>query len=626
MCGIAGIVSPPGQTVNAAHLDALNARLHHRGPDERGSLVSPEGRWGLAMCRLRIIDLAGGRQPIANEDETVWVVFNGEIYNHPDLRQKLESLGHRFRTHSDTETLVHLYEEYGDKLVDHLDGMFAFALWDVRQDRLLLARDRFGEKPLYYTFVDGALIYASELRAVMPELRQRKLNHSALAQYLLLDYIPSPATIVEGVYKLPPGHLAVYTAGNLDVQPYWRLSYAPKSEPSQAEAATELHDRLLASVQRRLISEVPLGAFLSGGLDSSSLVALMAEAGAKEIETFAIAIDSPSYDEGAYAAAVAKQMGTRHHEIRLRASDMPGLLAEAARYLDEPLADASVVPTYLLSKFTRERVTVALSGDGGDEALGGYPTYLAHRLARWVPDGPWLGWMRSLVSALPAGERYMSWEFKAKRFLDGLGLPLPERHARWMGSFNLPMLQQVMLPEWRAAIGKSLLAAFGAWDASGDTQDTAERAMQLDMRFYLGDGLLVKADRASMACSLEVRAPFLDHTLVEWLAQLPPALKGPRQPYKALLKQAMGDALPDVVKQRGKQGFGLPLTAWLKYDLRPLVEQHLHPDHLRAQGLFDGDAVGRLWHEHVTGQQDHRKALWSLLSFQLWWAANPLEV
>ncbi|MBC7543672.1 MAG: asparagine synthase (glutamine-hydrolyzing), partial [Candidatus Sericytochromatia bacterium] len=584
MCGIAGIVAAPGRTVSRESLDLLNGRLHHRGPDERGAMVADDGHLGLAMCRLRIIDLAGGQQPIANEDETVWVVFNGEIYNFPALRAGLIERGHRFRTHSDTEVLVHLYEEHGDALVDYLDGMFAFAIWDVRRDRLLLARDRFGEKPLYYTFVDGQLFYASEMRALLPEMRQRRLNPQALLQYLLLDYVPSPASIVSGISKLPPGHLAVYERGELSVRPYWRLRYAPKLTLSFADAAVELHERLLQSVKRRLVSDVPLGTFLSGGLDSSTLVALMVEAGAPDIQTFAVAIDSPSYDEGAYAAAVARQLGTTHHEIRLRATDMSALLAESGRYLDEPLADASVVPTYLLSRLTREHVTVALSGDGGDEILGGYPTYLAHQLAGWVPNGPWLGALRGLVDRLPAGERYMSWEFKAKRFLDGLGQPLPERHARWMGSFNLPTLLPVLQPDLRALAVTGLLSEMTAWDAGGDARDAAERAMQLDIRYYLGDDLLVKADRASMACSLEVRAPFLDHTLVEWMARLPVSLKGPRRPYKALLKQAMGTALPDVVRQRGKQGFGLPLTAWLKHELRPMVEEYLDPARLDRQG------------------------------------------
>jgi asparagine synthase (glutamine-hydrolysing) len=589
-------------------------------------MVAPDGHLGLAMCRLRIIDLAGGRQPIANEDETVWVVFNGEIYNFAAVRDDLETRGHRFRTQSDTEILVHLYEEYGDHLVDHLDGMFAFAIWDVRRDRLLLARDRCGEKPLYYAQIAGSLFYASELRALLPEMPRRRLNHKALAQYLLLDYIPAPDSIVEGIHKLPPGHLAVYAGGQLQVRQYWRLPYAPKLSLGFAEAADELRERLFASVKRRLVSDVPLGAFLSGGLDSSSLVALMAEAGARDVQTFAVAVDAPSFDEGAYASAVADLMGTTHHEIRLRASDMSSLLAESARYLDEPLADASVVPTFLLSSFTRQHVTVALSGDGGDEILGGYPTYLAHRLAGWVPQGPWLDMMRSFVQHIPAGERYMSWEFKAKRFLDGLGQPLPLRHARWMGSIPMPLMTRLLHPTMRHALRDDVLTAFMDWDATGDAQDAAERAMQLDVRFYLGDDLLVKADRASMACSLEVRAPFLDHTLVEWLARLPLSLKGPRTPYKALLKQAMGRALPEIVRQRGKQGFGLPLTAWLKRELRPLVEHHLDPARLDAQGLFDGSAVQQIWQEHLSGRQDHRKALWSLLSFQLWWAANPLEV
>jgi asparagine synthase (glutamine-hydrolysing) len=595
--------------------------LHHRGPDDEGFHVASyeEGvSVGLGFRRLSIIDLDTGNQPIANEDGSLQLVFNGEIYNFRELRAELEGRGHRFATNADTEVIPHLYEELGPRCVERLNGMFAFALWDEPERRLVLARDRFGKKPLYYAEVDGGLLFGSELKSLLEHPRcPRELDLESLSAYLAAEYVPTPRAIFAGVRKLPGGHLLVWQDGRSRLEEYWDLSFARDDiERSEEEYAEELRSCLREAVQRRLVSDVPLGAFLSGGIDSSSVVAFMSEAlPAGAVKTFSIGFGERSFDESAHARRVAEHFGTDHHEDVFTARAMVELLPTVADVLDEPFADASILPTYLLSRFTREHVTVALGGDGGDELLAGYPTFAAEQAAR-VYRVPRLLHERvvlPLADRVPVSTANFSFDFKLKRFLRGAGTPADVRHATWLGSFT-PGEQQELLVRGPGDPFAMQRQAF----AHAPTRDRIDRLVYLYAKTYLQDDILVKVDRASMACSLEVRAPFLDVELAELLGRVPSRLKLRRFDTKHLLKRAMGDLVPAGIATRAKKGFGVPVAEWMKGELRQAVQDELSPERLRRQGLFEPSAVERLLAEHLSGRRDHRKPLWTLFVFQLW--------
>ncbi|MBV9960509.1 MAG: asparagine synthase (glutamine-hydrolyzing) [Acidobacteria bacterium] len=625
MCGITGWANldARGVPMEGARelLHAMCERMTHRGPDSEG-LMTGAGI-ALGMRRLAIIDLQTGEQPVWNEDRTVAVVLNGEIYNYRELRADLERRGHRFETVSDTEVLPHLYEEYGARMVEHLNGMFAFALWDARRRRLFIARDRFGEKPLYWGVFDNMLLFASEPKVLLahPSVRTG-LNLEALRHYLSFDYVPAPLSIYEGIQKLPAAHTLTLEDGEARVERYWCLSYKTRADvPDEAEAAAHLKELLSDAVRMRLVSDVPLGVLLSGGVDSSTVAALAVRASSETVKTFSISFAESSFDESAYARAVAKFLGTDHHEERLSVDLAANLVGEIGSWMDEPLSDPSLVPTYLLSRFTRKHVTVALGGDGGDELFAGYPMYFGHKIAR-VYDRLPLAVRRTLIEPfvrrLPVKTKNLSFDYKARRFVAAAPYDEVARHHIWFGSFMPTEQEQVLTAEVKRATDADIYASARRLLAECDADNTIERMQSLDTQLYLAEDILTKVDRASMAVSLEVRAPFLDPRVAEFAATLPADYKLHGRTTKYILKKAVAPLLPRFVTRRGKKGFGVPVAEWLKGQLRPLVRDLLSPARIRRTGLFEADYVTRLLDEHERGEANHRKLLWTLLMFELW--------
>jgi len=626
MCGITGWAdmdarTPPKEGA-AELLHSMCGRMTHRGPDSEG-LMTATGV-ALGMRRLAIIDLACGEQPAWSEDEQIAVVLNGEIYNYRELRAQLETRGHKFRSASDTEVLPHLYEEYGTRMLDHLNGMFAFALWDARQRRLFLARDPFGEKPLYWGIFGGQLLFASEPKVLLahPSVETR-LNVDALRQYLSFDYVPAPLSIYEGIRKLPAAHALTLEEGRVEVWPYWQLSYRKNDPvPTEVEAAARVEELLADAVRMRLVSDVPLGVLLSGGVDSSTVAALAVRASPETVKTFSISFAEKSFDESAYARSVADFLHTDHHEERLNSNLAADLIGEIGSWMDEPLSDPSVIPTYLLSRFTRQHVTVALGGDGGDEIFAGYQMYPAHRMARLyerVPRAARRMFVESFVRRLPVKTKNLSLDYKARKFIEGMRYDdVVARHHVWFGSFTPEEQERLLTPAAKSAYGADVYASARALLDGCDATDTVERMQYLDTKLYLAEDILTKVDRTSMAVSLEVRAPFLDRRVVEYVASLPVGYKLHGNTTKYILKRAMRPHLPAFVTRRGKKGFGVPVAEWLKGRLRPLARDLLSPARLSRHGLFDAAYVARLQDEHERGAANHRKLLWTLLIFELW--------
>ncbi|HSK64154.1 MAG TPA: asparagine synthase (glutamine-hydrolyzing) [Pyrinomonadaceae bacterium] len=625
MCGITGWANldsyapPPDGARDLLH--AMCERMVHRGPDSEGLFVTTGT--ALGMRRLAIIDLVTGEQPAFNEDRSIAVILNGEIYNYRELRALLEKRGHSFRSASDTEVLPHLYEEYGDRMVNELNGMFAFALWDGKRRRLLIARDRFGEKPLYWGVFDKTLLFASEPKVLLahPAVKP-SLNLQALRQYLSFDYVPAPLTIYCGINKLPAAHKLTLENGEVKVERYWRLDYkTTQPVPSEREAADRLRELMADAVRMRLVSDVPLGVLLSGGVDSSTIAALAVRASSEPVKTFSISFAEASFDESAYARGVAKFLGTDHHEERLSANLAANLVSEIGAWMDEPFSDSSLVPTYLLSRFTRKHVTVALGGDGGDELFAGYPMYAGHRWAevyKRVPGVLRRGLIEPVVRALPVKTKNLSFDYKALRFITGARYDTVARHHIWFGSFTPDQQQQLLTPEALAATDGEIYADARQIAEECDSDDLVTRMQSVDTRLYLAEDILTKVDRASMAVSLEVRAPFLDPRVAEFAASLPCNYKLRGMKTKHILKKAVRDLLPSFVTRRGKKGFGVPVAEWLKFNLRPLARDLLSPERVRRAGVFNPDYVARLQDEHERGVANHRKLLWTLLMFELW--------
>ncbi|MBI3184735.1 MAG: asparagine synthase (glutamine-hydrolyzing) [Myxococcales bacterium] len=631
MCGIAGVVSfdaPP----DPGHLSQMTSALAHRGPDDEG--VHLEGPCGLGFRRLSVIDLAGGHQPMTASGATV--VFNGEVYNFRELRRELEARGHAFRTNSDTEALLQAYLCWGEGFVSRLDGMFAFAVWDAPRRKLVAARDRFGKKPFYFAQVGRALLFASELKSLLRHPGcPREIDPRAVRRYLAFDYVPGPDCIFGKVSKLPAAHRLVWEEKGLRVAPYWRFPPAACGHgwPSRAAdgAAENLRELLRAAVRKRLVSDVPLGVFLSGGIDSSAITA-MAAAETPRLETFTISFEESSgadrgYDESRHARLAARAFGTEHFEERLSRERCLALVPGLADQLDEPFADQSFLPTYLLSRFARGRVTVALGGDGADELFGGYDTFLAH------PLGMALGTMPNVLksaleraaSRLPHRAGYMSFDYRLRTLLSGARFADRYRHQAWIGSFTPERADQALAPDWRAT--DPVADAYGPIDDFDGR--CGERGMEWALRYYLSlylpDDILVKVDRASMAVSLEVRAPFLDTALAEFVLGLPLRFKVRGLTRKWLLKRALRGLVPDQLIFRKKHGFAFPVAAWLRGPLRPLMLDLLAEGSLRRAGIFEPGEIRRLVSEHLSGETDHRKPLWALMMFELWrrrWAGG----
>jgi asparagine synthase (glutamine-hydrolysing) len=625
MCGITGWANldshapPPDGARDLLH--AMCERMIHRGPDSEGLFVTTGA--ALGMRRLAIIDLVTGEQPVFNEDKSVSVILNGEIYNYRELRAMLQKRGHAFRSASDTEVLPHLYEEFGDAMVRELNGMFAFALWDSRRRRLLIARDRFGEKPLYWGVFDNTLLFASEPKVLLAHPAvQPSLNLNALRQYLSFDYVPAPLSIYEGINKLPAAHKLTLENGRVNVERYWQLSYkTAEPVPSENEAAEQLRELLADAVRMRLVSDVPLGVLLSGGVDSSTVAALAVRASSEAVKTFSISFAESSFDESAYARGVAKFLGTDHHEERLSANLAANLVSEIGAWMDEPFSDPSLVPTYLLSRFTRKHVTVALGGDGGDELFAGYQMYAGHRWAEVYKRFPTVvrrGLIEPVVKLLPVKTKNLSFDYKALRFVTGTKYDTVTRHHVWFGSFTPEEQQQLLTPEALAASDGEIYADARAIAEECNSDDLVTQMQSVDTRLYLAEDILTKVDRASMAVSLEVRAPFLDPRVAEFAASLPCNYKLRGLKTKYILKKAVHELLPAFVTRRGKKGFGVPVAEWLKVQLRPLARDLLSPERVRRAGVFNPDFVARLQDEHERGVANHRKLLWTLLMFELW--------
>jgi asparagine synthase (glutamine-hydrolysing) len=605
MCGICGVVSASG-SVDPERLARMSATLVHRGPDSAGEFV--DGGAALAARRLSIIDLETGDQPIANEDATLHVVQNGELYNYRELRRELERAGHAFRTQGDTEVLLHLYEQHGTGFAERLRGMFAVAIWDAPRRRLLLARDRFGIKPLYYRHADPELAFASELRA----LPRGEIDLDALEAYLAFNSIPAPLTIFREVRKLPAGHLLVWEDGAVRIERFARPAPLPERHDDEAELVEELRSRLRDSVRAHLVSDVPIGVLLSGGVDSALLTALAAEESAEPLRTFSIGFEERSFDELADARRVAERYGTQHRELVLR-PDAALLLPALADAFDEPFADSSALPTYLVSELAASDVKVALSGEGGDELFGGYYTYVADLLAARV--GGLARLARPVVERLPSSTAKASFDYRAKRFVRAAHLPPLERHHGWKEIFS-PGLRAELTGRRSAFDPVDILRTRYAETAGADE---LARLQDVDLGVYLVDDLLVKTDRASMAHSLEARVPYLDTVVTNLALALPTRHKVRGLSKKVLLRKAAAPLLPREIVQGKKRGFSIPAAAWLRGDLEPFARETLSAETLRRQGFFQPGVVQGLLDEHVAGREDLSRQLWGLLAFTLWY-------
>jgi len=594
----------------------------HRGPDSEG-LWMDDGV-ALGMRRLSIIDLKTGDQPVYSEDKSIVVMVNGELYNFREVRADLEKRGHKFVTQTDVEIVPHLYQIYGDDFVDHINGMFAIALWDTKKKKLILARDRFGEKPLYYGVFDGTLIYASEPKALLAHLSvNAELDLNALREYLSFDYVPAPRSIYKGISKLPAAHMLTVENGEVKTRRYWNLTWNKNGhKPSIDSAANDLRHLLSDAVRMRLVSDVPLGILLSGGVDSSTVAAFAVQHAAEKVKTFSIGVEEDSFDESKFAREVALHLGTEHYEAILSVETAADLISDIGTWLDEPLSDGSLIPTFMLARFVRHHVTVALGGDGGDELFAGYPMYYGHKVAAAygsIPRFVRASLIEPIVNRLPVSTKNMSFDYRAKRFVRSSHSDIVARHHSWFGSFAVddqkPLLTEDVLSRTSGDIYAGPRALLDICDAANEI----ERMQYLDMNFYMAEDILTKVDRASMAVSLETRAPFLDPRVGQFAASLPLEFKLRGSKGKYILKKAVEDLLPPSILSRSKKGFGIPIANWLKGRLNPLMHDLLAPNRLKEQGLFEPDHVQKLIGEHEKGIASHHKQLWTLLVFQLWY-------
>jgi asparagine synthase (glutamine-hydrolysing) len=618
MCGIAGIVTwENGREIASPSIHQMCETIVHRGPDDEGIYV--KGGVGLGMRRLSIIDVAGGHQPVHNEDKTVWIIFNGEIYNFPDLRRELQNRGHQFYTNTDTEVIVHLYEDFGSSCVKKLRGMFAFAIYDERNQSVLLARDRLGIKPLQYAWHDGQLLFGSEIKAILavaPELAQ--LNAAALRDFFCFGYIPDPNTAFTNIRKLPPGHLIEFSAEHPEprIGQYWNLpSFGTLTPSSEEECLQEMEERLAEAVRIRLIADVPLGALLSGGTDSSIVVALMARASSKPVKTFAIGFKDAGFNESSYAKLVSEKFRTDHHELIVE-PNVEATLTSLTSSLEEPFGDSSMLPTYFVSCLARQHVTVALSGDGGDELFAGYDRYAVHvknRRFDAMPQRVGRHYREQVHPRLPLAMR-------GRRFLYNASLPWDDRYLDSISFVSgVEHYSHLLSSDFRGSGRNDSWNSFRSYLQEAPAQDNLSRILYLDTKTYLAGDILTKVDRMSMACSLEVRVPILDHIFVEWVTGLPISLKWHGDQRKYIFKKlAERLGIPASVLHRPKQGFAIPLVHWMRNELRQDIVQLLLEPRTLQRGYFNRQGIESLVDEHFRGRRDHSATLWLLLIFELW--------
>lgn len=601
MCGISGLINLDGRDVEPRILKRINDAIIHRGPDDEGFFIHKNV--GLGARRLSIIDLSTGHQPIGNEDNSIWITFNGEIYNFPELRSLLFERGHRFKSKTDTESIVHLYEEYGINFLNKLNGMFAFVIYDIKKQKVICARDRFGEKPFYYGVFDNTFIFGSELKAILKHpSAKRRIDESAFNDYLSFEYVPSPKSIFKNIYKLPPASYLILDlkTAKINVLKYWEIQFINLDYRSFEEYLFELDRRIYEAVKSRMIADVPLGVFLSGGIDSSTITYYMTRISPGKVKSFSIGFNDASFDESKYARLAAKYLGTDHREKILDSQKALDLIPSLPLILDEPMADASILPTFLLSDFTKKYVKVSLGGDGGDEIFMGYPTYQAHGAAKYymmIPSVLRENVLKKIVRRLPVSFNNFSFDFKIKSFVEKFDNDPVVRNRRWLGSFYN---KNVRYPkeDKRLSLEENIIKDY--------------------LTGYLPEDILVKTDRASMFASLEPRAPFLDHTLVNFINSIPAEHKMRGFKTKYILKKLMEKRLPKEIVYRGKKGFGIPLSKWLLTDLKPLVRQYLGETRIKNEGIFNDLDIKKMISEHYSMKRDFRKEIWTLLVFQMW--------
>jgi asparagine synthase (glutamine-hydrolysing) len=599
--------------------------MTHRGPDDEGYYVS--GQVGLAMRRLSIIDLAGGRQPITDEDDRFWIVYNGEIYNYPELRSQLTARGHQFRTHSDTEVIVHLYQEMGEACVKRLNGMFAFALWDSAKRSIFLARDRLGIKPLFYSYQPGtSLTFASEIKALFPAGISREPDYQALYDYLSLMYVPTPATAYASVRKLPPGSWLTCSPYGLEIRQYWDIPLPPEGQEESCEenCEEEILDLVETAIRRQMIADVPIGALLSGGLDSTTVTAVMVRKFQAPVKTFTIGFDRKSYDESREARLVAQTLGTDHLEETV----YPGMIRSIPELLcsfDEPFADYSAIPTFLVSMIAARHVKVVLTGDGGDEVFAGYPTHVAYKAARMfrmIPSFIRHHFITPAIMALPTSMERISFDYKAKRFVTGVDLPLERGHYQWKVIFDEDSKKDLLSPDFLQMQFRDSFSVFERHFQVAEKADPLNRLLYVDAKTFLLDDDLVKVDRMTMANSLEARVPLLDHELLERVAVLSPKVKARGFQTKSLLRAAAKNLLPPEIRKGKKKGFTPPLPFWIRDELKQFVADYFSEARLRATGMLNPSYCRLLLDDHLQGRKDYNREIWTILALVCWLENN----
>lgn len=618
MCGICGIYNARStQPVADQQLEHMMYVLEHRGPDDQGMYLEQE--LGLGFRRLSIIDQVGGQQPMTNETGTIWLICNGEIWNYVSLRQELQARGHILRTRCDAEVIVHAYEEYGTACIARLHGMFALALWDSQRRRLLLARDRAGKKPLYYTRVGGDLLFASEIKALLCDPRvPRRADPQALADFLSIRYVPGPATLFQGIYKLQPGHWLLYDRETWHEECYWDFAFEPLKQGHKTALPTYLagiRQHIQRSVEERMIGDMPPGAFLSGGVDSSIIVGIMSQFSARPLKTFAVGFATPGYSELPYARLVAEQFGTEHHELVIGSAELPAYWPLLTWHRDEPVSEPSDLGVYLISQLARQHVKTVLSGEGGDELFAGYPKYAADGLARYyqlLPAPLRHGLISCLVESLPYSMRKLQFAARA------LAEPAAQRWVNWFGIFTGPLKEQLLAPHFKALIDMDASRLFQHWLDLHPQRDDLSYMLYLDTKLWLPDNLLMKNDKMTMAASLEARMPLLDEHLIAYAATIPSQLKIRGWQKKWILKQAFADLLPGPILTRKKMGFNVPTGVWFREDQRAYLSDLLLSERMCSRGLCNHTFVERMLRAHLEGRTNYQAQLFTLASLELW--------